>query len=75
MAQNNTFGIISIIFGILAFIFFPLVFGLLAIIFGLIGMSQDRDKTLATIGLIIGIIVLVLLFIGVIRWAVWRIIK
>jgi hypothetical protein len=52
-----------------------LIFGILAIVFGLIGLSHDNNKTLATIGLILGIIILVLVFMGVIRWAIWRIIR
>lgn len=72
---SNTFGIISLVFAILAFFIAPFILALLAIIFGAIGLSQDRDKTLATIGLILGIIVLVLIFAGVIRWAIWRIIR
>lgn len=75
MANSNIFGIFSLIFGILGFFIAPLIFGILAIVFGLIGLSHDNNKTLATIGLILGIIILVLVFMGVIRWAIWRIIK
>jgi hypothetical protein len=72
---SNTFGIISIILAILAIFFAPLILAILAIIFGLIGLSQDRDKTLATIGLIIGIVIIILLFMGVLVWAMWRIVR
>ncbi len=72
---SNTFGIISIIFAILAIFIAPLILAVLAIIFGIIGLSQDRDKTLATIGFIIGIIIIVLIFAGVLRWAFFRIIR
>ena len=72
---SNIFGILSLIFGILGFFVAPLIFGILAIVFGLIGLSHDESKTLATIGLILGIIILVLVFIGVVRWAFWRIIR
>jgi hypothetical protein len=81
METKNTFGIISVISGILGFfigrIFFgifilPLIFGLVAIIFGLIGIKQDRDNTLAKIGVIIGIAVLIVTFTAIYIWIVWR---
>jgi len=72
---SNIFGIFSLIFGILGFLVAPLIFGILALIFGLIGLGHDENKTIATIGLILGIIVLVLVFTGFIRWAIWRIIR
>ena len=81
METKKTFGIISVISGILGFfigrIFFgffilPLIFGLVAIIFGLIGIKRDEDDTLAKIGLIIGIAVLILTFTAIYIWIVWR---
>ena len=81
MESEKTFGIISVISGILGFfigrIFFgifslPLICGLAAIIFGIIGLKQDRDSTLAKIGLIIGIAVLILTFTAIYIWIVSR---
>ena len=73
--MGNVFGILSLVFGILGLIFAPLIFGILAIVFGIIGLSQDDNKTFATIGLILGIIIIVLIFTGFIRWAIFRIIR
>ncbi len=72
---SNTFGIISLVLAILAIFIAPIILSILAIIFGIIGLSQDRDKTLATIGLIIGIVILILSFLGIIVWAFWRIVR
>ena len=66
---SNTFGIISLVLAILAIFIAPIILSILAIIFGIIGLSQDQDKTLATIGLIIGIVILILSFLGIIVWA------
>jgi len=72
---SNTFGIISLVLAILAIFIAPIILSILAIIFGIIGLSQDQDKTLATIGLIIGIVILILSFLGIIVWAFWRIVR
>ena len=58
MAKDNAdmFAIMSLIFGILGLIIFAIIFGPLAIIFGAIGMKSVAKKSLAIIGLILGII-------------------
>ena len=87
METKKTYGIISVIIGFLGFIIgriivrifilslfiFPLIFGLIAIIFGLIGIKKDQENTLAKIGLIIGIAVLIGTFTWIYIWIVWRI--
>ena len=87
METKKKFGIISVIIGFLGFIIgrivvrifiiqlfiFPLIFGLIAIIFGLIGIKRDQDNTLAKIGLIIGIALLIGTFTWIYIWILWRI--
>ena len=59
-AQDNKYGTASIICGLIGFCCFGniayIVFGIIAIIFGAIGLKQDENQSLASGGLIFGIV-------------------
>ena len=64
---GSIFGILSFVFGLLAFGFawavwpFGLAFAILAIIFGIVGLAGDyTGRTLALIGLILGVLTIIL---------------
>ncbi|MBD3256501.1 MAG: hypothetical protein GF383_15505 [Candidatus Lokiarchaeota archaeon] len=82
MKRKNAFGLISLIVGTLGFVFgrvlygffiLPMILGLVAIILGLVGIYQDRNDTLAKIGVITGVTVLILTFTAIYIWLVWKI--
>ncbi|MHA1273709.1 MAG: zinc ribbon domain-containing protein [Promethearchaeota archaeon] len=54
--RKKNYGLISLIFGLLSCCCCGIVFSFIAIYFGVKGRNEDEDPTLATIGLIIGII-------------------
>ncbi len=59
-------GIISLVTGILAFVLniFGLPLAIIAIITGIIGRGKRKQKLMATIGLILGMVYIILLLIG-----------
>jgi len=61
--NNETYAILSIVFGVIGLIVAGVIFGILAIIFGALGRRSGNRKTLAIIGLILGIIDIVIVII------------
>jgi len=60
---SNTFGYFAIGFGVIGLFIFGIIFGIIAIILGAIGSNQDENTSMASIGLILGVLDIVCCFI------------
>ena len=61
---DNTKGIIAVVCGIIGLIIFGIIFGIIAIILGVMGRKSDDNPTIATIGIVLGIIDIVCVIIA-----------
>ena len=69
--SDNTKGIIALIFGIVGFIVLPFIGSIIAIIFGSLSRSQEEDRTMGTLGIVLGILGLlcwIIFFVVLFSW-------
>jgi len=69
--SDNTKGIIALVFGIVGFIIMPIIGSIVAIILGSLSRSQEEDKTLGTVGIVLGILGLlcwIIFFVSLFSW-------
>jgi hypothetical protein len=74
MGRQNTYGAVALVLGIIGLICGGIIFGILAIVFGGLGLNRDENSSMATKGLVLGVIDLACFFISwfwIFSWFSW----
>ena len=74
MAGQSTYGAVALVCGIIGLFCGGVIFGIIAIVMGGLGLNRDENSSMATIGLVIGIIDIACFFIGlfwIFSWFSW----
>ena len=74
MGGENTYGAVALVCGIIGLFCGGVIFGIVAIVMGGLGLNRDENSSMATIGLVIGIIDIACFFISwfwIFSWFSW----
>lgn len=74
MGGQNTYGAVALVCGIIGLFCGGVIFGIVAIVMGGLGLNRDENSSMATIGLVLGIIDIACFFVSwfwIFSWFSW----